>query len=837
VTTPPNAFWAWPAPSLMERLGTTETGLTGSEAARRLRTYGPNQVALVTRRRGLRLFATQFTNPIILILVAATVLAMLLGDPTDGLIILVIIAASGVLGFWQEHRAGQAVDELLARVRVHVELLREGTEVSVPADQVVPGDVIVLRAGDIVPADCRVVGSPRNLMVDEAALTGESFPAEKTAAEVEEGAPLARRTNALFAGTHVSSGEGRAVVVDTGRNTAFADLVERLSTSDITTGFEKGMTRFGLLLVRAMLVLVIAILIVNLLLDRPWLDAVLFSLALAVGLTPQLLPAIVAVSLATGARRMAADKVIVKRLDAIEDFGGMTVLCTDKTGTLTSGAISLDQAVDLDGDRDPEVLRLAGINAALQQGFDNPIDTAVTAAAGPATDAAPVDEVPYDFIRKRLSILADDQGRRTLICKGAFDNVLACCTSAQRDGRTVPLAEVRDRVDDLFTRLSSAGFRVLAVAVKPMPDARRVDADDERDMTLRGLLAFGDAVKPDAAASIARLEALGVSLRLVTGDNRLAAAAVADAVGLPGNILNGPAIDALDDERLAEAVRTTSVFAEVEPRHKERIVTALQADGQVVGLLGDGINDSPALHAADVGISVDTAVDVAKQSASIVLLDKGLHVIADGVTLGRQTFANTLKYVRVTISANFGNMLSMALASAFLPFLPLLPRQILLLNLLSDIPAITISTDKVDPEQLATPRRWNLPEIRNFMIVFGSISSVFDLATFAVLYFGFHASPELFRTSWFIESLATELAAMLVLRTIRPFTASRPSTALLVSSIAIAVLALALPYLSWLAVPLGFTPPPGMVLAALAVLIIIYIGVNEAAKRLRPIYT
>jgi Mg2+-importing ATPase len=814
-------------------VGTTKEGLSGSEAAERLRSEGPNRVEVARRRRGLRLLVAQFANPIILILVLATVLAMLLGDLTDGTIILVIIAASGGLGFWQERRAGQVVDDLMARVRVDTEVVRDGRQRPVPVDEVVRGDVVALRAGHIVPADCRLLRS-RSLLVDEAALTGESFPVEKAPGQVEGAAALAQRSNALFMGTHVVSGQGRAVVVQTGRATEFASVYLRLASADVTTSFEQGMTRFGLLLVRAMTVLVTVILVVNLVLHRPFIDSVLFSLALAVGLTPQLLPAIVAVSLAAGARRMAAEKVVVKRLDAIEDFGGMTVLCTDKTGTLTAGAIRLDRAVDLDGQPSAEVARLAWLNAGLQQGFSNPMDEAIIQALPerPA-QVSRVDEVPYDFTRKRLSVLVDDHDQRLLVTKGAMSSVLQVCTQARADGQVKPLAEVEGQVGRLFQELSGTGLRVLALAVRPLPGVDQISASDEAEMTLHGLLVFQDPVKPGAAEAIADLHRLGISVRLVTGDNSLAAGTIAARVGLTGEVVGGPQIDRLDDAALAERVRSTAVFAEVEPQHKERIVKALRAGGEVVGFLGDGINDTPALHAADIGISVDTAVDVAKQTASIVLLDKGLHVIADGVRLGRQTFANTLKYVRVTISANFGNMVSMAAASAFLPFLPLLPRQILLLNLLTDIPGTTIATDAVDPEQLTSPRRWDLAGIRDFMITFGLISSVFDLATFAILRVGFHASAEMFRTGWFIESTATELAVMLILRTARPFYRSRPSRALIWSSAGIAATTLALPYLPVLAVPLGLTPLPGTILITLAGLTAVYVAANEVAKRVR----
>jgi Mg2+-importing ATPase len=826
----PPAYYTGPEADLLVRLGTGESGLAAAVAQERLRTGGPNRLATASRRRGWRLLAGQFANPTILILIVATILAIALGDLADGIIILIIIGASGLLGFWQEHRAGNAVDELIARVQIHSEVLRDGREVPIAVDEIVPGDIVVLRAGDVIPADCRVLWS-RNLLVDEAALTGESFPVEKAPARPLTVSPLAERINCLFMGTHVVSGEGRAVVSQTGTATEYAAVYQRLAEADVTTSFEKGMTRFGLLLVRAMVVLVTGILVVNLALDRPFVESVLFSLALAVGLTPQLLPAIVAVSLAAGARRMAAAQVIVKRLDAIEDFGGMTTLCTDKTGTLTAGAIRVERAVDVTGQPSDSVLRLAQLNAALQRGFANPIDDAIIRLAVAPIEATLLDELPYDFTRKLLSVLIEQDGDRTVITKGALSHVVGACTQAMSPAGPLPLGQVRADLDGLAETLSAQGFRILGVAAKRMPGGTVLTGADESGLTLYGLLALADPVKDDAAAAIAELAGLGISLRVVTGDNRLAAAYVADRVGLTGALLDGATISALTDDQLSARVLDTSVFAEVEPLHKERIVKALQRRGEVVGFLGDGINDSPALHAADIGISVDRAVDVAKQSASIVLTGHSLRVIADGVRLGRQTFANTLKYIRVTISANFGNMLSMAAASAFLPFLPLLPRQILLLNLLSDIPATTIATDAVDPEQLAAPRRWELRSLRSFMITFGLISSVFDLATFAVLRIGFGADAATFRSGWFVESTLTELAIMLILRTARPAIRSRPSRPLLLSSVAVAALALALPYTPAVAGELGLAPLPGSMVAALALLTAAYVVVNETAKR------
>ncbi|WP_319459588.1 magnesium-translocating P-type ATPase [Micromonospora sp. RTP1Z1] len=825
------AFWARELPDMLRAVQASERGHTAEHAAQLLRENGPNRVD-VGGRRGLRLLLAQFTSPIILILIAATALSMAVGDLTDGTIILAIIVASGGLGFWQEHAAGRAVDALQARVRVEAEVCRDGREVSIAAQDVVVGDLVVLRAGDMVPADCRLVEA-QGLQVDQAALTGEAFPVEKTPGTVAVDADLAGRTNTLFMGTHVVSGVGRAVVVQTSRDTEFAAVAARLGGRPAATGFQRGLTRFGLLLVRVMVVLLAAIFAANLLLGRPVIESLLFSLALAVGLTPQMLPAIVAVSLSAGARAMAAHRVIVKRLEAIEDFGAMTVLLTDKTGTLTTGAIRLTATLGVDGRPDDEVARVARLNAGLQQGFHNPMDTAIMVGAPEPDPRARIAEVPYDFTRKRLSLLVDDGGIATLITKGALASVLDVCARARRSGTTVPLDEVREQVQRQFTELSAQGQRVLGLATRALPDAATAAPTDETQMTLVGLLAFQDPPKDDVAQAIHRLACLGISVRLITGDNRYAAAHVAAQVGLAGKPMLGGAIDTCSDADLARRVATTAVFAEVEPVQKERVVAALRAGGAVVGFIGDGINDAPALHAADVGVSVDTAVDVAKQAAAIVLLDKDLAVVADGVQLGRRTFTNTLKYIRVNTSASFGNVVSMSVATLFLPFLPLLPRQVLLLNFLSDIPYTTISTDHADPEQLQHPRTVNVRSIRGFMLVYGSISIAFDLVAFLALRWWLHTSAEVFRTAWFIQFTVTEIIVLMVLRTNRSFLRSRPSAILLGTGALLAAVTIALPY-SPLARPLGLAPPPATVLATLAVLAIVYIIANEIAKRRFP---
>jgi len=810
-------------------------GLSSAEATRRL-----SRTRTLHGRAHevgwLRTLARQFTSPIVLILVVATVISIAVGDVTDGIIILAIILASGLLGFVQDFRAGREVSALLSRVQVTTTVLRDGRPDHVPIREVVPGDVVVLAAGDVIAADCRLL-TTNDLLVDESVLTGESFPVEKdSGATVPADAGPAERPTMVFFGTHVASGSGQAVAVGTRTDTQLGRITADLRRKVPVTAYEHGITRFGRLLVWLMLALTGAIFVVNTLAGRPVLDALLFSLALAVGLSPQMLPAIVTISLSGGARRMAARKVIVKRLEVIEDFGSMSVLCTDKTGTLTRGEPRLTGAVDLSGAESADVLALAALNAGLQTGFVNPMDAAIVARRRPPAGVAALGEVPYDFTRRRLSVVAPADGGPVLIVKGAVPGILDCCTRADVGAAPVPMDQARSVVEDRFAELSAQGHRVLALATRPWEGPvthGRVNPgpDDERGLTLRGLLVFDDPVKDDAPAAVAALDDLGVSLRLITGDHLLAARAVARAVGLPSeHVLTGPDIAGMDDTRLAEAVRRVQVFAEIDPDGKQRIVRALRADGTGVGFLGDGINDAPALHTADVGISVDTAVDVAKQAAAVVLLEKDLAVVIDGVRLGRRTFANTRKYTRLTTSANFGNVLSMAVASLFLPFLPLLPMQILLLNFLSDIPSLAIAGDSVDPEQTLRPASWNIVDDRRFLLLFGAVSTIFDLVTFALLIRAFDVDAVQFRTAWFIESTLTELLVLFSLRTPRPMLRSRPAGILVVLSGLVAATVFAIPFIDPLAHVLGLARPRGEVMVAVLVVAICYVAVNELAK-------
>ncbi|MCL6438685.1 MAG: magnesium-translocating P-type ATPase [Rubrobacteraceae bacterium] len=826
-------FWSESTDALLERLGSSPAGLAEEEAARRLQARGAVRSGAGRRFGVLLLLASQFRSPIVLILLGAAVLSAFVGDAASAAIILGIVLASGLLGFWQEKGATDAVRKLLSMVQVDSCVLRHGARRQVPSGEVVPGDIVVLAAGDSIPGDCRILSST-DLHADEATLTGETYPVEKGPGTLPPDTPLARRTNALFAGTHVVSGEATAVVVATGKDTQFGKISESLRLRSPETEFERGLRRFGYLLVRITLLLVLVIFAVNVYFQRPVLDSFLFSLALAVGLTPQLLPAITSITLASGARSMAREKVIVRRLSSIEDFGAMNVLCSDKTGTLTEGAVRLHAALDLSGEESEQVLFHARLNACYETGYLNPIDEAIRSIPHPDVSGyEKLDEVPYDFVRKRLSILVSEgDGGALLVSKGALESVLAVCSTAERPGgKLVGIGEVESEIRDLFRELSENGFRVLGVACRRFSSRKPVGKSGEDEMTFLGFLVFGDPPKEEIAETIGRLEDLGCSLKIVTGDNRLVAASIAGQIGLRDPVvITGGELNRISDAALPARAAATSVFAEVEPNQKERIILALKKGGNVVGYLGDGINDAPALHAADAGISVDTAADVAKEAADLVLLQKDLAVLERGIREGRKTFANTLKYVFMATSANFGNMFSMAGASLFLPFLPLLPAQVLLTNFLTDLPEMTIATDSVDGELVKKPRRWDVRFIRNFMLTFGLVSSVFDYLTFGILLLVLHASVVEFRTGWFLESVVSATMIVLVVRTRRLFFRSRPSPYLALATAMVAAATVLLPFTP-LAGLLGFTSLPLWFLPVLAGIVALYVLSAEAAKR------
>ena len=785
----------------------------------------------------LLLLLSQFKSPIILILIFSAGLSLFLKDTVDAVIILAIVLVSGLLGFWQERGAADAVQKLLLIVQVKATCQRGGKSVEVRTEEVVSGDLVLLRAGGILPADCLILES-KDLTVNEAALTGETFPVEKNAGILPPETALAQRTNSLFMGTSVVSGTASAIAVNIGRSTEFGKVSQTLGHKPPETEFERGIRQFGYLLMEVTLLLVLGIFAANVYFHRPVLESFQFSLALAVGLTPQLLPAIISINLAHGAKRMAQQKVIVKRLAAIENFGSMDVLCTDKTGTLTEGAVTLRSALDVSGKESDRVLLLATLNARFQSGYANPIDQAIVAFRPLDTsDYTKLDEEPYDFIRRRLSVLvakSNGPGAAThlMVTKGALANILEVCTTAEtaEGAAATPLDPLRPAIQAQTEALSSQGFRTLGVACRDLGTETRIGKDHEAQMTFLGFIVMFDPLQPGIVAALQSLRDLGVALKLITGDNALVAATVSKQAGIADpKILTGADLRRMSQEALTQRAPSVDVFAEVEPNQKQSIILALKRAGHVVGYMGDGINDASALHSADVGISVANAADVAKEAADIVLLEKDLTVLAAGVREGRITFANTLKYVFMATSANFGNMFSMAGASLFLSFLPLLPKQILFSNLMTDFPEMTIATDSVDPDAVARPRRWDIKFIRKFMIVFGLANSACDYLTFGVLLWFMHASHIQFRTGWFVENVVTAALIVLVIRTRKRFYQSRPSTPLLVATFTVVALALLLPYTP-LARLFGFAPLPAVFLLVLGIIMVFYVVVAETAK-------
>jgi Mg2+-importing ATPase len=820
------------ASRVLESLGSSPEGLGAEEARRRLRQAGPNAVRS-HGARPLAVLARQLNSPLLLLLVAAALVSVVVGENADAGIILAIVGLSVGLGFFNEFRSERAVEALHDRIRHTALTIRDGRAVTVDVTELVPGDVVRLGVGDVVPADLRLLDA-EGLECDEAVLTGEPLPVHKTAGPAPSGSGLDLPSCALM-GTVVHAGTGQGVVVRTGPGTAFGRIAMRLGERHEQTAFQRGLRDFSALLVRVTGVLAVAIFTINAVLGRSLLESGLFALAIAVGLTPQLLPAIVTISLSTGARRLAQAQVVVKRLVAIEDLGNIEVLCTDKTGTLTEGRIRFGAALDTTGNPSPAVFRLglACNEAVVEDGgvvAGNPLDEALWEAAlgqggghdggDPLGGARRLALAPFDYERRLASVLiAEADGKRHVVTKGAPEAVLARCVD-------VP-ATAADQLDQLF----AGGARVIAVATRDGAGMTSVTPAEERDLELAGFLSFSDPPKAGADASLARLRSLGIEVKVLTGDNDRVAARVCQELGIAvRGTLTGPELEAMDDAALAAAAPATTVFARVSPEQKSRIIRAVRAAGGDVAFLGDGVNDAVALHDADVGVSVEDATDVAKDAADVVLLQKDLGVLADGVVEGRRIFANTIKYVLMGTSSNFGNMFSAAGASLLLGFLPMLPTQILLNNLLYDISEMTIPTDRVDPELLERPSRWDTGFIRRFMAFFGPISSVFDFATFGVLLWVLHAGPVEFRSGWFVESLATQTLVIFVIRTRRtPSWRSRPSLPLLLTTLACATVAVLLPF-SPLADLLGFTALPPAFLLILAGLVAVYLGLAETAK-------
>lgn len=827
-------YWSLPEETVLAGLHASQGGLSASEAISRLETFGPNTLGNSRNLSALRVLGRQFRSPLVLILVGAAGISAAVGEAHEAIIISAIVLASCLLGFFQEYGASQATEKLKQQLSQKAVAMRNGAETVIRADEVVPGDVLHLSAGSLVPAD-GIILKACDFNVSEAVLTGETFPVVKTPGVSDPCAPLARRANVVFAGTSVRSGTASVLIAKTGLHTEFASIAASLERQVPETEFAQGIRRFGLLMTEIMFVMVIVVFFANALLGRPLIDSILFSLALAVGLTPELLPAIISVTLARGARTMAANGVIVRRLEAIENLGSMDILCTDKTGTLTEGVIHLDGWMDADGRSSDNVLLLARLNATQQSGMANPLDEAITSAPSLGQREAAFrkrDEIPYDFIRKRLSIVVTlDEGETILICKGAFANVLdICSTFRSATGRLALDAQSRQRIEEKFRSWSEQGYRVLAIATRKLTAAAPYGRKDETDLCFEGFLLFLDPPKQGIQECLKNLAARGIAVKMISGDNRYVATHLASLIGLsPERILTGSEVSQLSSAGLAARAGHIDLFVEIDPNQKERIVRALRSRGHVVGYLGDGINDAPALHEADIGISVDSAVDVAREAADMVLLKRDLGVLVQGVDDGRTTFANTMKYISITTSANFGNMISMAIASVMLPFLPLLAQQVLLNNFLSDIPSFAIATDNVDTEDKCAPRRWEIGFVRRFMVTFGLISSLFDFLTFGFLIVVAGAGEARFQTAWFIESLLTELLIVFIIRTRKNFWQSRPARLLAGLTAVVVAVAFALPFLP-MAEWFGFVPLPASILAGLIVISLLYLFVSEVAK-------
>ena len=832
----PDEIWKLPADQLLARLATTSAGLNAAEVQSRLAIYGPNDAATVKRSPLWLQFLGRFRSPLVIILLVASALSAATGDLASFFIVVTIVTMSMTLDFVQEVRAQNAVEALRRSVAVQATVRRDGAKLSLPIDQLVPGDVVELIAGDLVPADSRLLES-RDLFVNQALLTGEPYPAEKLAGDTASGAENpAGASNAVFAGTSVISGTATIVICRTGSKTALGNLATSLAEKPPATAFALGIRRFGMLIMRFTVLMVLFVLVVNIFFHRPVLESLMFALALAVGLTPELLPMIVTVTLARSAMQLAKKKVIVKRLSAIHDLGAMDMLCTDKTGTLTEATIKLVRTIDGRGAESQRAYADAFINSKFESGMKSPLDEAILAAHPfDMTGWKKIDEVPFDFERRRVSVLVEHDARRRLIVKGAPEDLLRLSAHYEdTDGKEQPIdAETRRAFEATLDALGAQGYRALGIASR-LVDANHATAAiaDECDLVFSGFAVFLDPPKASAGATIQALAAAGVSVKVLTGDNELVTRHLFAEIGVPvSGVLTGDALTRLSDEALIGQLPQVNLFCRVNPQQKHRILLALKRLGHVVGFMGDGINDAPALHAADVGISVDGAADVARAAADLILLEHDLAVVRDAVVDGRGAVQNVSKYVLMGSSSNFGNMFSMAGAALFLPFLPMLPIQILLNNLLYDVSEIAIPFDRVDQEVTARPVKWDIELIERFMLVFGPVSSIFDFLTFYALLHLFGAGQALFQTGWFIESITTQVLVVFAIRTRRRFYRSKPHRFLVAMALGAVAIAIALPLLPigrWF----GFVPPPPLSFVYLIGVTAAYLALVEITKGL-----
>jgi Mg2+-importing ATPase len=830
-------------PQVLHGLGTSPQGLSESRAEALRETHGPNEVAQEERHGNLWRLMTSLRNPLVVLLSALAVISFATGDPRAGTVMCLMVVLGVLLKFVQESRADTAAAKLKAMIKVTATVIRDSQPVELPLREIVPGDIVKLSAGDMIPADLRVISS-KDLFVIQASLTGESLPIEKfDTRETRDCLSPLDFSNVCFLGTSVESGTALAVAVATGKRTYFGSMAGSITGQHVETSFDKGIKRFTWLMMRFMMVMVPLVFLINGFTKGNWGEAFFFALAVAVGLTPEMLPMIVSVSLSRGAMLMSRKKVIVKRLNSIQNFGAMDVLCTDKTGTLTIDHVVLERHCDVVRTEDDAVLRDAYLISHFQTGLKNVLDRAILDHRSDihvkyeVEEHRKVDEIPFDFSRRLMSVVVEMPDRtHRLLTKGAPEEVFRRCTRFELDEEILPMDPVLIQdLRDEYERLSDDGFRVLAVAYKDFQPKNAYSRDDETELILRGYVAFLDPPKESAGPAIAALQKHGVQVKILTGDNDRVSRKVCHDVGLPTNALVlGGDIEGMSDEQLLSAVRSTTIFARLSPAHKQRIIQVLRANGHVVGFMGDGINDAPALRAADVGISVDTAVDIAKESADVILLEKSLLVLEEGVLEGRKVFANIIKYVRMGASSNFGNMFSVLGASAFLPFVPMLPIQILTNNLLYDFSQVPIPTDNVDPEQIEKPRPWSMDDIRRFILFIGPISSIFDYSTYFVMLYVFNcwdpARSSLFQTGWFVESLMTQTLIIHVIRTNRiPFLQSVPSVPLVLTSFIIMMVGLWLPH-SGLAPSLGLTELPVLYWPILILTLMCYLILTQGVK-------
>ncbi|MBI5418112.1 magnesium-translocating P-type ATPase [Candidatus Poribacteria bacterium] len=823
-----------PIEVLYENLKTSDKGLTDEEAKERREEYGYNEPAKKKKRTALIQILSKFINPLVIVLLIIAAFSLFFGEKISASLVFAMAIISVVLSFVQEYRAGKEAEKLSEMVRATATVYRNGKSKEIKIREIVPGDIVDLFAGDMIPADLRIV-SCKDLFINQASLTGESFPIEKVANSVQpKGNSITGFSNIAFMGSSVVSGTALGLVIKTGISTQFGELSRRLATMRIETNFDKGVRQFTWLIIRFMIIMVIVIFGINAIFKTSIIQSLLFSLAVAVGLTPEMLPMLVAINLSKGAIAMSKKQVIVKRLNSIQNFGAMDILCTDKTGTLTMDKIILEKHCDVVRRENDDVLRLAYINSFYQTGLKNILDRAILQHSTLVVEQyKKIDEIPFDFSRRIMSVVVEMDGRHRIISKGAPEEIFKRCTRYELDDEILDMESlILYDLKEEYDNLSADGYRVLAVAYKDMDVKKDVySKDDEKDFILKGYVAFLDPPKPSAKKAIEAIRKLGIELKVLTGDNELVTKKICSEIGLDvRGMVTGEQISKITDQELQELVKITTVFARLSPLQKEKIIHALHENKHIVGYLGDGINDAPALKASDVGISVNNAVDIAKESADIILLRKSIMVLEDGVEEGRKTFGNIVKYIKMGSSSNFGNMFSMTGASLFLPFLPMLPTQILLNNFLYDISQVAIPTDEVDKEYLTKPRPWNVDLIKKFMILIGPISSVFDFITFGVLLFIFHTPENVFHTGWFIESLCTQTLVIHIIRTGKiPFIESSPSKFLIFTSVVIVSTGLILPYTP-LAGPFKFATLPALYFLALFIIVVTYLLTVQLVK-------